>query len=127
MFKWIMRYLEETANRRGFIARFLSGSTAMALSMLGMGRLAVAGGGPGCCALCLNKQTCSANPNCPGGKWCWVCPSGSGSFCRIFQCLECFGVNNGCSQFPCREAGVFCDSCSNVICNHAINTGMPCF
>ncbi len=37
MFNWIMRYLEETANRRGFIARFLSGSTAMALSMLGMG------------------------------------------------------------------------------------------
>jgi hypothetical protein len=126
MLNKIVQHLSNAVSRRSFIGRFASGCSALVLSVLGMGRLAVAGGGPGCCVLCANKPTCSANPSC-AAKWCWTCPSGSGSFCRIFQCLECFGIDHGCHQYPCAEGGVFCDLCSNVICNHAINTGLPCF
>jgi hypothetical protein len=121
----MMAYLEQATNRRSFIGRFASACSALGLSMFGMGQLAVAGGGPGCCSLCLGKPTCAANPTCTA-KWCWVCHSGTGQFCTLFQCLECLDIN-ACSQFPCREGGTFCDACANVTCNHSINTSQPCF
>jgi len=124
MLQAIIKRLGEVINRRGFLGRAASACSALGLALFGMDQLAFAGGGTGCCNLC---NTDCVYPQPCNVQWCWSCPFGTGTGCRLWNCKECLGnTNEHCGNVGCPVAFFTC-SCSQVVCSHGYNTGMPCF
>jgi len=124
--------LSEAVSRRGALGRIASIGSAVALGILGLPQVARAGCQPPlvskkCCCLC-SSTNCSGDV--PGNwgctcTWCWTCAFGSGTFCRIVKCYECYSnPPAGTCNSSCDNGGT--NGCSNIICSKAIQTTQGC-
>jgi hypothetical protein len=124
MFNELWERVGEAVGRRNFLGTAVSACSAIAMALFGLDEVVMAGGGSGCCAL-ISQTVCSDFSHCVA-KWCWTCPKGSGTFCRIWKCWDCYNVPDACDGNVCDTRPPCHAPNSACICSLGQNTGLPC-